>query len=98
MPFDASAIVSWWWSAWKRSTERRAKGLAQRLGGAPLLISDEHDMYEMVGVLRASQIVLSSRYHAIVCSMPACVPSRWRDDGRADPQPDGRPHNASSGP
>lgn len=51
------------------------EGLADRLGGAPLLISDEHDMYEMVSVLRASQGILSSRYHALVCSMPGLVPS-----------------------
>lgn len=36
---------------------------------APLFISDDHDHGAMVGVLWASDIVLSSRYHAIVCSM-----------------------------
>ncbi|MBX2800141.1 MAG: polysaccharide pyruvyl transferase family protein [Myxococcales bacterium] len=51
------------------------EGLAERLGGAPVLVSDEVDMYRMVAVLRASAMVLSSRYHAIVCSMPARVPS-----------------------
>ena len=50
-------------------------GLSERLGGAPMLVSDEHDMYTMVSVLRRASILLSSRYHAIVCSMPGCVPS-----------------------
>ncbi len=51
------------------------EGLSERLGGAPLLVSDENDMYTMVSVLRRCAMLLSSRYHAIVCSMPACVPS-----------------------
>lgn len=51
------------------------EGLSERLGGAPLLVSDEHDMYEMVAVLRRCRWLLSSRYHAIVCSMPGRVPS-----------------------
>jgi polysaccharide pyruvyl transferase WcaK-like protein len=32
-------------------------------------------MYEMVSVLRRCRALLSSRYHAVVCSMPAKVPS-----------------------
>ncbi len=32
-------------------------------------------MYEMVSILRACDRMLSSRYHAIVTSMPAGVPS-----------------------
>lgn len=51
------------------------EGLAERLGGGQVIVSDEHDMYEMVSVLRASSWLLSSRYHAIVTSMPALVPS-----------------------
>ncbi|MCB9691606.1 MAG: hypothetical protein H6736_07310 [Alphaproteobacteria bacterium] len=42
---------------------------------APLLVSDDHDHDVMVSVLRNSSYVLSSRYHALVCSMPAGVPS-----------------------
>jgi polysaccharide pyruvyl transferase WcaK-like protein len=50
--------------------------LDELLGGdVPLFVSDEHDMYEMVSVLRRSSMIVSSRYHAIVCSMPALVPS-----------------------
>jgi len=49
--------------------------VAQKLGGAPVFASDRYDMYELVSILRASDRMLSSRYHAIVTSMPAGVPS-----------------------
>jgi polysaccharide pyruvyl transferase WcaK-like protein len=42
---------------------------------APLFVSDEFDMYEMVSLLRRCSYLVSSRYHAIVCSMPGSVPS-----------------------
>ncbi len=51
------------------------EALAHALGGAPVIVSDEHDMYAMISVLRQSSLLLSSRYHAIVCTMPAGVPS-----------------------
>jgi polysaccharide pyruvyl transferase WcaK-like protein len=51
------------------------EGLSERLGGAPVIVSDEHDMYDMVAVLRRCAMVASSRYHALVTSMPAGVPS-----------------------
>ncbi len=44
-------------------------------GETPLFVSDEHDMYEMVAILRRCSMIVSSRYHAIVCSMPGLVPS-----------------------
>jgi polysaccharide pyruvyl transferase WcaK-like protein len=49
--------------------------LAPRIGGAPLFASDRYDMYELVSILRACTWMVSSRYHAIVTSMPALVPS-----------------------
>ena len=49
--------------------------VAQRLGGAPIFASDKFNMYELVSILRSADRVLSSRYHAIVTSMPAGVPS-----------------------
>jgi polysaccharide pyruvyl transferase WcaK-like protein len=57
--------------------DRRAcERLRELLGkDVPLFVSDEHDMYEMVAVLRRASMIVSSRYHAIVCSMPALVPS-----------------------
>jgi len=49
--------------------------VAEKLGGTPVFASDKYDMYQLVSILRASDRILSSRYHAIVTSMPAGVPS-----------------------
>jgi len=49
--------------------------MAEKIGGAPILSSDKYDMYEIVSILRACDRLLSSRYHAIVTTMPAGVPS-----------------------
>jgi polysaccharide pyruvyl transferase WcaK-like protein len=49
--------------------------VAQKLGGAPIFTSDRFNMHELVSILRAADRVLSSRYHAMVTSMPAGVPS-----------------------
>jgi len=42
---------------------------------APLFVSDEHDMFALVSVIRQASALLSSRYHAIVTTMPGLVPS-----------------------
>lgn len=42
---------------------------------APILVSDDHDHRTMVSVLRRARVLLSSRYHAVVCSMGGLVPS-----------------------
>jgi polysaccharide pyruvyl transferase WcaK-like protein len=49
--------------------------VADKLGGVPFFGSGQYDMYQLVSILRASHRILSSRYHAIVTSMPAGVPS-----------------------
>ena len=49
--------------------------VAEKLGGAPIFCSDRYNMYEIVSILRACDRMLSSRFHAIVTSMPAGVPS-----------------------
>ena len=49
--------------------------VAEKLGGAAIFASDKFNMYELVSILRAADRMLSSRYHAIVTSMPAGVPS-----------------------
>ena len=55
---------------------KAAKVLNEKLNGrCSLFISDEHDMYEMVSVLYQCSLVISSRYHALVTSMPGGVPS-----------------------
>jgi polysaccharide pyruvyl transferase WcaK-like protein len=40
-----------------------------------VVTSDVYDMYQMVSILRAGHMMVSSRYHGIVTSMPALVPS-----------------------
>jgi polysaccharide pyruvyl transferase WcaK-like protein len=49
------------------------EALADALGGAPVLVSDEHDMYALVSVLRRGRWMVTSRYHAAVTSMPGGV-------------------------
>lgn len=41
----------------------------------PSFVSDEHDQHQIVSLLRRASMMVSSRYHAVVCSMPAGVPS-----------------------
>jgi polysaccharide pyruvyl transferase WcaK-like protein len=49
--------------------------VSEKLGGVPVFSSEKYDMYQLVSILRACDRLLSSRYHAIVTSMPAGVPS-----------------------
>jgi polysaccharide pyruvyl transferase WcaK-like protein len=49
--------------------------VAEKLGGVPVFSSERYDMYQLVSILRAADRILSSRYHAIVTSMPAGIPS-----------------------
>jgi polysaccharide pyruvyl transferase WcaK-like protein len=50
------------------------EALAGRLpNGAPLFVSDDHDMYTLVSILRHATLLVSSRYHAVVTSMPGGV-------------------------
>jgi len=44
-------------------------------GGVPIFTSRNTDMFRLVSVLRCADAIVSSRYHAIVTSMPALVPS-----------------------
>jgi len=61
--------------ATERLDGRPAKRISERLGGVPVLTSDQYSMYELVSVLRSCQMMASSRYHGIVTSMPGLVPS-----------------------
>lgn len=54
---------------------RACQRLAPQLGGAPVFSSDDYDMYQIVSILRCCNLMVSSRFHAIVTSMPALVPS-----------------------
>lgn len=49
--------------------------LSQKLGGVPTFSSRDYNMYELVSIFRAANLMLSSRYHAIVTSMAAHVAS-----------------------
>ena len=61
--------------AMERLDTRACDELAPQLGGAPVFSSDDYDMYKIVSILRCSSLMVSSRYHAIVTSMPSLVPS-----------------------
>jgi polysaccharide pyruvyl transferase WcaK-like protein len=52
-----------------------SRRVSEKLGNVPIFASDRYDMYEIVSILRSCDRILSSRYHAIVTSMPAGVPS-----------------------
>jgi len=55
---------------------RACRRISKKLGGGvPVFTSEEHDMYQMVSILRAGHMMASSRFHGIVTSMPALVPS-----------------------
>ena len=55
---------------------RACRLISQKLGGnVPVFTSEEHDMYQMVSILRTGHMMASSRFHGIVTSMPALVPS-----------------------
>jgi polysaccharide pyruvyl transferase WcaK-like protein len=54
---------------------RACEALAPQLGQAAILTSDQYNMYELVSVLRACDLMVSSRYHGIVTAMPGLVPS-----------------------
>jgi polysaccharide pyruvyl transferase WcaK-like protein len=49
--------------------------VSAQLGGVPIFCSDQYDMYQIVSILRECHVMASSRYHAIVTSMPAGVAS-----------------------
>jgi polysaccharide pyruvyl transferase WcaK-like protein len=61
--------------ATERLDARPANLLSEKLGGVPVLTSDQYNMYELVSILRACHMLASSRYHGIVTSMPGLVPS-----------------------
>lgn len=61
--------------AMERLDQEACQGVATRLGGAPVFVSDQYDMYQLVSILRCGDLMISSRYHGIVTSMPGLVPS-----------------------
>jgi polysaccharide pyruvyl transferase WcaK-like protein len=61
--------------ATERLDARPANRISEKLGGVPVLTSDQYNMYELVSILRSCHMMASSRYHGIVTSMPGLVPS-----------------------
>jgi polysaccharide pyruvyl transferase WcaK-like protein len=62
-------------AATERMDARPCRRISEKLGGVPMISSDDYNMYELVSILRACRMMLSSRYHGIVTSMPALVAS-----------------------
>ena len=62
-------------AATERMDARACKRISEKLGGVPVLTSDDYNMYQLVSILRACRMMVSSRYHGIVTSMPALVAS-----------------------
>jgi polysaccharide pyruvyl transferase WcaK-like protein len=61
--------------AMERLDSRACEALAPDLGGAPMFTAEMYDMYQLVSILRSCNLIVSSRYHALVTSMPGLVPS-----------------------
>ncbi len=59
----------------ERLDAHACRTIAERIGGAPVITSDDYDMFQLVSILRCGDLMVSSRYHGIVTSMPALVPS-----------------------
>ncbi|MBO0723817.1 MAG: polysaccharide pyruvyl transferase family protein, partial [Blastocatellia bacterium] len=49
--------------------------IAAKLGGVPVFSSADYDMYQLVSILRCCHLMVSSRYHGIVTTMPSLVAS-----------------------
>lgn len=61
--------------AMERLDRRACHWVADRLGGVPVFTSEQYDMYQLVSILRACHLMVSSRYHGIVTCMPGLIPS-----------------------
>src|SRR5437660_6236639 len=62
-------------AATERMDAGPCKRLSEKLGAVPILTSEDYNMYQLVSILRACRMMVSSRYHGIVTSMPALVAS-----------------------
>jgi polysaccharide pyruvyl transferase WcaK-like protein len=61
--------------AMERLDTRACDALSPEVGGAPVFSSEMYNMYQLVSILRCCSLLVSSRFHAIVTSMPGLVPS-----------------------
>jgi polysaccharide pyruvyl transferase WcaK-like protein len=49
--------------------------ISERLGGVPIFTSERFNAFQLVSILRRCDRIVSTRYHALVTSMPGLVPS-----------------------
>jgi polysaccharide pyruvyl transferase WcaK-like protein len=61
--------------AMERLDTEPCQRISERLGHVPVFTSEEYSAFQLVSILRSCHLILASRYHAIVTSMPGLVPS-----------------------
>jgi polysaccharide pyruvyl transferase WcaK-like protein len=61
--------------AMERLDARACHAMAEQLPGVPIFTADQYNMFQLVSVLRQGSLMVSSRFHAIVTSMPGLVAS-----------------------
>lgn len=69
--------------------------LAVALGRVPHFASGNYNMFQLISILQCADLLVASRYHAIVFSMPVGIPSGWigsRRDPRCYPVFEDRGH------
>ncbi|MHC4549163.1 MAG: polysaccharide pyruvyl transferase family protein [Planctomycetota bacterium] len=54
---------------------RACRRISDKLGGLPVFASSDYDMYQLVSIACCGHMMVSSRYHGIVTTMPALVAS-----------------------
>lgn len=62
-------------AASERLDQTAMKRLSELLGGTPTFRSNDYDICQFVSILRCADLMVSSRYHAVVTSMPGGVVS-----------------------
>lgn len=62
-------------AASERLDRRAMHHLSELLGGTPTFVSSDYDICQFVSILRCADLMVSSRYHAVVTSMPGRVVS-----------------------
>ncbi|MGE0378828.1 MAG: polysaccharide pyruvyl transferase family protein [Planctomycetaceae bacterium] len=62
-------------AASERLDQRAMRQLSDLLGGTPTFLSGDYDICQFVSILRCADLMVSSRYHAVVTSMPGGVVS-----------------------
>lgn len=61
--------------AMEKLDTRACHRISDMLGGLPVFSSADHDMYQLVSIACSGHMMVSSRYHGIVTTMPGLVAS-----------------------